>query len=438
MSNRELKEILLRGYESKDLDYKAPAKWDEGNKKACCELVKDVLGMANTKGGFIVLGVREREEGFSWDGLTREQVESWDTSRLNRFVQNYSDPPINSTLRKVAHEGKTFVIIEVPHFPDTPHICQKDFPDVLSAPTLYVRTDNNETAPIRSSADFRAVVEQATRNRREAMLTAVRSILVGGVRSESAPEPSAREQFLMQRSEAVARFEAINPFKDKGYTGYREACFFPGRFKRDLFTIEQLRAAAESAHVTLTGWPFLFINRNRKDVTYAIADGLETLIPTRDFRGNDRCDFWRFQQSGFFYQRTLMWEESARDRQGAKLHVADFDAVTAYTAEAIHCLARIYNGLVEDDEDLTFVLCICGTQGRELTTFDTLKAWWGEYSCRMPEIEVQQNHSMADWRAGTVDHAVEITKDVFLRFNWESPNVQAIRETIEKLFARKL
>ena len=46
-----LRNILHRGFESKDLDYKNPCKWDEGDKAACCRLVKDVLGMANTLGG---------------------------------------------------------------------------------------------------------------------------------------------------------------------------------------------------------------------------------------------------------------------------------------------------------------------------------------------------------------------------------------------------
>ena len=68
--NRQLIDILRRGHESKDLDYKGPMLWDESDKKACCEVVKDILGMANTLGGFIVVGVSETLAGFSWDGLS--------------------------------------------------------------------------------------------------------------------------------------------------------------------------------------------------------------------------------------------------------------------------------------------------------------------------------------------------------------------------------
>src|SRR6266705_1580956 len=103
----ELIAVLLKGFESKDLDYKGPSSWDEKNdKKGCCALVKDILGMANTLGGFIVIGISEIPTGYSWDGLTQDQLDTFDTSRLNHFLQNYADPPLNARLRKIEHQGK--------------------------------------------------------------------------------------------------------------------------------------------------------------------------------------------------------------------------------------------------------------------------------------------------------------------------------------------
>ncbi|MBE9569024.1 MAG: ATP-binding protein, partial [Proteobacteria bacterium] len=96
---KQLEEILLQGYESKDLDYKGPCQWDEKDKKACCEIVKDILAMANTLGGYIVIGVKENDKGFECQGLSVEQAKSFETSRLNRFLQNYADPPINALLK---------------------------------------------------------------------------------------------------------------------------------------------------------------------------------------------------------------------------------------------------------------------------------------------------------------------------------------------------
>ncbi len=431
----DLKDILLRGYETKDLDYKAPIMWDENNKKACCEVVKDILGMANTLGGYIVIGVSESPTGFVWNGVTDEQALSFDTSRINRFLQNYVDPPINTTLRKKDHDGKTFVIIGVPRFSDTPHICQKDYPGVLTTPTLYVRTDNNETAPIRSSADFRSILEQATRNRGDKLLASVRAILTTG---EVTPSPNDEEQFQAQLWESVGRFDmTLNPYKGKNYSGYREAAFYPTRFEANRFSLEEVRAAAKRASVDFRGWPFLFVSR-QLDETYTIQDGLESLVECPDFNGNDRVDFWQLHQSGFFYQRVLMWEESYQRKQGQP-PAMDVGAMAMYAAEAIHCLTKLYEGLVDDTDQVRFCLRVLGTNGRQLKTFDPGKGSLSRaYISKVPEIRFDRVLPLVEWRAAIVENAVAICKEMFLRFNWEQPNLGATREIIQKMFARRL
>ncbi len=248
LSNNPLVAILMQGHESKELDYKAAIAWDEVDKAGCCALVKDILAMANTRGGFVVIGVSEQATGYSFDGVSPAEAQTFDTTRLNRFLEGYAEPHINALLRKVTHGSKTFVIIEVPAFPDTPHVCQKAYPGVLTAPTIYVRTDNNESAPLRSAADFKGLVERAVRNRGDALLGAFRSILTSGTKP---PEPSHRDQFVGQRSEAVARFDQLNPLKDEEpLLGYMDSAFLPEHFDANRFTISELRKTAERATVT--------------------------------------------------------------------------------------------------------------------------------------------------------------------------------------------
>ena len=436
--SRQLIAILRRGYESKDLDYKGPISWDENAKKACCGLVKDILGMANTAGRFIIVGVSEGPAGFSWDGLSPEQLGTFETSRVNRFLQTYADPPINTLLRKIEHENKNFVIIEIPLFPDTPHICVKEYPEVLTAPTLYVRTDNNETAPIRSSADFRTVLERAVRNRSDTLLTSIRSILRTGAGPEAGSISVSIDRFRKQRVQAVARFEQINPLKDTECAGYFEASFFPEHFEQSRFTLEQLRSAASRGSVDLRGWPFLYIHPNTPDRTYAIEDGFETFVQTKDFGNDDLVDFWRLQQSGFFYQRTAMRPASIRRQDGAIIRcVVDLRAASLYIAEAIHCLTRLYEGLLDDADEVSLMLALLGTENRVLVSSGPFSMpLFHSYTCRIPEITVERRRSLADWRAGTVDHAVEIANEVYQRFNWPSPNLDLARTAINKMFAR--
>ncbi len=52
-NDKKLIDILLRKEESKDLDYKGPCEWNSKNKASCCELVKDILALSNTLGGYL-------------------------------------------------------------------------------------------------------------------------------------------------------------------------------------------------------------------------------------------------------------------------------------------------------------------------------------------------------------------------------------------------
>jgi hypothetical protein len=211
-------------------------------------------------------------------------------------LQNYADPPINTLLQKLSHDGKVYVMIELPVFSDTPHMCQKDYPGMLTAPTLYVRTDNDESASVRSAADFKAVVERAVRNRGDALLSSFRSILTSG---STVPESSARERFLGQRAEAISRFDQINPLQhEEPLLGYLEASFMPEHFDASKFALDTLHSAAERARITYTGWPFLYIHPAQAQGTYAIQDGWEAFVQTKDFGSNDLMDFLAFSAVG--------------------------------------------------------------------------------------------------------------------------------------------
>jgi len=436
-SKRQLLDLLYRGYESKGLDYKGPSQWDEGEKKACCELVKDVLGMANSEGGFIVLGVSETAAGFSLDGLSTQQLKTFDTSRINRFIQNYADPPINARLRKIEDRDRTYVIIEVPQFPDTPHICQKDYPDVLRRGALYVRTDNNESAPLLSSSDFRAIVERAVRNRSDALLSAVRSILTTGVGLQPVPVETAEDKAEILIAAANTRFEELNPLKTKACAGFFQSAFWPEKLDDSSFSMEQLRDAVTRGSVDFRGWPFLYSNPYQPEKTYVIQDGLETFVHRNDFGGDDLVDFWRLQQSGFLYQQSAMRPLLTQQRSGEARCVVDFREIAVYIAQAIHCLTRLYDTLLDDGQLISFRLALVGTRDRLLvSTWPMTMPLWDHYVCRIPDIVTTGKHPLSDWRAGIVDHALEIANEVYTRFNWSSPNLSAARVAVEKMFAR--
>lgn len=420
--------ILRRGFESKELDYKGPCVWSESDKKACCEIVKDILATANTKGGFIVVGVGETPTGFDWPGLTRVECESFETSRLNRFVQNYTDPPINAHVIKYTSQGTNFVVIEIPRFSDTPHICQKDYPGVLSAGAIYVRTDNNESAPIKDSSDMRTIVEHAVRNRGDQLLSSFRAILTGTVQPTSGP--SDIEQFTIQAREAAARCRQAIP-TETAALGFRETLFHPLRFDRHRFTIPDLERMAEAASVTYRGWPYIFYSEKRADCISHLDDGLEMLL-------NDEgvFQFWRLHQSGCLYVNEMFAEDEDGDSRPQRV----LGTVTfAYTsAEAVQCLVDLFTGHVADGESVRILMRLYGVHDRALARIRGNSYHVTPYKCEADQIVYDQQRTLADWRAGVIPHAIDLLGQVQKKFNAPDVSYDEVALLMQKLLSRQL
>ena len=230
--------------------------------------------------------------------------------------------------------------------------------------------------------------------------------------------------FMNQRDEARVRFDQTNPLRDKECVGYIELSCFPERFEASRFDLQHLRAATErgGVDVGITGLPFLVLSPD----TYPIQDGLENMVTD---------DFWRLQQSGYFYHRTVMRPNSIESGHGVQCAM-EFRRIAVHVALAIHCIIRLYDGLLAVDAEVTFALTLIGTENRRLVSLDVpLPA---DYICRIPQIIVERKRSIASWRSELVDHALEIAKEIYLRFNWFQPNLEAARAAILENVVAKL
>ena len=430
-------DILLRKEETKELDYKGPCIWNPKDKASCCELVKDILAMANTLGGYLVIGVDEKDHGFEFTGMSNEQLSSFDTTKINQFTNNYSDPPINTTVYKVPYENRNFIIISVPRFSDTPHICQKDFPGILSEATVYARTDNNESAPIKKSSDFRLIIENAIKNRSDQLLTSFRTILKHGIVEEE--RESDEDQFLIQLDLAKNRGDDLNPNLDKNY-GYRETVFYPTIFNETTFEIDQLQKMAEKGSINYTGWPFIYFNRHDTEQSYIVDDGIETCLSApHAFHGGDSYHFWKFYRSGLLYSKEILDEDSYLRTKGDTDLILDFDRLCLMAAKTIDCMARVYSEELPDDTDIQLIFRLTGLENRSIASLSGHRMFFrGSFLSKVKETEYKAKMPLAEWRAGITDYALEICRHVFLRFNWLEPNIEECSEVIKKMFKRKL
>jgi len=169
-----LRDVLERGNEARNLECKERIDWHTASDDEKCEIVKDILAMANTQGGgWIIFGVRN--EPFELVGLTEDEFNSLDNTAVNDFVAIYTDPPHRVDVQRAEYETKPVAGIFVPEFEDLPVICAKERHSstdqrklILRKSAIYVRTDKANSEEVSSSAQLRALLELAISKRQGA------------------------------------------------------------------------------------------------------------------------------------------------------------------------------------------------------------------------------------------------------------------------------
>ena len=122
MTKPDFEELIRRAVESDELDYKAHQSWNTMSKTAKAKIVRHLAAFANTRGGYLVIGVGEDKSGYPGDlhGLSDEESSSFDPSKVGAFVKNYIEPQIDFTIERPVVDGKRFAVFVVKPFSSMP------------------------------------------------------------------------------------------------------------------------------------------------------------------------------------------------------------------------------------------------------------------------------------------------------------------------------
>jgi CheY-like chemotaxis protein len=105
--------LLNLGYETIDLDYKEDI--DLSRKDERASLAKDVIAMANTLGGTIIIGVAEPAPGrFEKIGLNEDRLKSFEATKIGNALRKYIGSVVSVSVRRVMSKSKYYVLIKVP------------------------------------------------------------------------------------------------------------------------------------------------------------------------------------------------------------------------------------------------------------------------------------------------------------------------------------
>jgi len=157
-------QLVHLGIETPSHDYKEAI--DLSSKLGRASLAKDVIAMANSGGGTIVFGVREPRPGeFVPEGLPKDILDSLETSRLNRAINDYLDPPVQTIARHVKEGQRVFVLLTIPPANGSLVMVKKQNDAAGLYPgRIYARSAAAESREVRTSFELRELLERLERH----------------------------------------------------------------------------------------------------------------------------------------------------------------------------------------------------------------------------------------------------------------------------------
>ena len=294
----DFRELVYRGVESDVLDYKAPVNWNTLSKVQKAKFVRHALAFANTRGGAIVIGVREDLNGHPslYEGLNDEECHSFDPSTVVTYINSHVDPAIDITVERPLIDGKRYAILIIKPFKDIPHVAIHGIEEELHSGMFYIRSASASSRPAVRAGEMHELIRRALRNQKELLGSLLKDILGNQTASTAENTSSVNEPFPPEYAESVDFFAkrlnptlaADTPVIDLAIMPVARGCHAP---------LADIRQAAAGA--------FAGMDQN------AVADFLGTVDMQASYATNvslrgmnkSRTGFWQFFQNGLLHFR---------------------------------------------------------------------------------------------------------------------------------------
>lgn len=408
---RDMRELIYRGVESEELDYKAAMSWTAMSRAARAKIVRHCLALANTKGGYIVIGVGEDASGHPsvYQGLTPEETHSFDPSTVGPFVNRYVEPPIDLTVERPLVDGKRYAVLVVRPFRNLPHVCTASIENELQTGMFYIRTSDASSRPAFRAVEMHALIQRALRNQREALGRMLRGILYES--RDSVRQGADLSEFR----DAVSHAQLFFKRRKSPPPGVPAVLFnfqvIPPEFDPEHFTLSRIRRAVGDAWTLLASSGF--IEPGELEKCYLTNVSLRSLP-------EGRLKMWQVFKSGLFHY--IAYWPVPND-------TLPYKQLATGLSEAVCFLGKLYTELGYAEELLTLRITLEGTEEVKLKLSGRDG---GVFRCRIPEIAVEIRRTAADLASGCEMHAARLIREVTERFNLPDQYLQNLPREIRR------
>lgn len=400
-------ELVTRGVESDELDYKAAMNWNTMSRAAKGKIARHLTAFANVRGGFLVIGVGESSSGVpdQLTGVSEEEAASFDPTPVGNFLNAHIEPELDFTIDRPLINGKRFVIFSVRPFTTLPHICSKGVENELQEGVFYIRTAEASSRPARRALEMQRILRRCMRNEREQLGRVLRGILYES-RSLPASDQQKRfpdlaadaENFFRRRKSGIANMVMLKFFVIPDTILPPQT---PNKYP-DLLT-----ASA-------------FLNRNAAFFTAGeLASGKRAANSYR-MLSPERPAMWQFFDSGMFISF-----------QGIPRQEFTLEKLSCFCAEAVAFVSELLSELCGGEELFTLKTVITAAPPPELFHAGD------RFSPGSSEISAEICRSAADLASGRENHAVRLIRRLGENFKLPDSLLDRMEPAVKNFLERR-
>ena len=392
-------EIINCGLENQQIDFKAPQNWNAIGRVGRAKFARHAIDLANTAGGYVVIGVGEDENGNPTKhiGMSVEEASSFDPSTVGQTLASYADPPVSIDVVRPVVNGLQYVVLVVYPFKEMPHVCSNACEHELQAGAFYIRTPDARSKVALKASELHLIINRALRNQRQMLGRMLRGILYEEKQSD-APEQDIF-QSLVQRSRQLAR-ERIGR-KAMRARPYFELFCSPQKMFTSVSITDLRRAVDNLERPAMDDLPW--DNSVSKSEVFATNESLRGV----QYSKGRPIAMWELYQSGLFYVAAFFPEHN-----GEELCIKASD-LARVVLDGISAIGQFYTLINHADALLDICVRIPYSNGVRLEGISD-----EEHTCHILDIEVNKQRTAGDLEGGAApDTAAHIYAEICERFN---------------------
>lgn len=400
--NDDWREIVCCGLENQQIDFKSHQNWEDIGRVGRAKFARHAMALANTQGGYVVVGVSENENGTPnvFTGMTEAEASSFDPSTVGQTINSFADPPVSIDIVRPVVDGHRYVIMVVYPFSDIPHVCSENCEHELQRGGFYIRTPDARSKLAVKASEIHPLIRRALRNQRQMLGRMLRGILY----EDKVIEPQADDLNAAQLDNNRRLAMKYLGKKQMQTLPCFEAVVRPGIMLKEVSLAELRNAIEQLERPAIADIPWSHDIAPSSEI-FATNDSLCGLVKVSDVARA----FWEVNCQGVFYIAvSLDSEETPAVR-------ADDMAQTILMTFA--GMGEFFSLLNHPEALLDFTLRVLNSENADLVhiPFD---AGTEQHICHIPEIQVTCQRSAADLEGGAASEtAAKLFAEICQRFN---------------------